>query len=229
MNKRATLALLSCLLATGAVQAKNPGNSNGGQGPNFGPGASSAADATLNAKASDQFVLLQHQQINPITSTAGFATQFADKSGTAARAWTLADTVESGGGALSFTDKLANDGLSFSFTEAASQTGGTWSVTNTSTKLDKTLDLALSFHAGDNVGSFLFNDRAIKAGQTLTGTWAIQWLENAAQPSSVPGFSNVAFYTGNVSQTNAVPEPETYAMLLGGLGLMGWIARRRKA
>jgi len=26
----------------------------------------------------------------------------------------------------------------------------------------------------------------------------------------------------------AVPEPETYAMLLGGLGLMGFIARRRK-
>ena len=35
----------------------------------------------------------------------------------------------------------------------------------------------------------------------------------------------------NVSQTltiNAVPEPETYAMLLAGLGLMGAVARRRK-
>jgi hypothetical protein len=28
--------------------------------------------------------------------------------------------------------------------------------------------------------------------------------------------------------TSAVPEPETYAMLLAGLGLMGGIARRRK-
>ena len=27
----------------------------------------------------------------------------------------------------------------------------------------------------------------------------------------------------------AVPEPESYAMLLAGLGLMGFIARRRKA
>jgi hypothetical protein len=25
-----------------------------------------------------------------------------------------------------------------------------------------------------------------------------------------------------------VPEPQTYAMLLAGLGLVGWIARRRK-
>jgi len=26
-----------------------------------------------------------------------------------------------------------------------------------------------------------------------------------------------------------VPEPETYAMMLGGLGLLGFMARRRKA
>lgn len=35
-----------------------------------------------------------------------------------------------------------------------------------------------------------------------------------------------AVYIGNI--TNAVPEPGTYAMLLGGLGMMGWMVRRRK-
>ena len=33
-------------------------------------------------------------------------------------------------------------------------------------------------------------------------------------------------YSGELTVT-AVPEPETYAMLLAGLGLMGGIARRR--
>ncbi len=36
-------------------------------------------------------------------------------------------------------------------------------------------------------------------------------------------------FIDNISVTAAVPEPETYAMLLAGLGLMGFIARRRKA
>lgn len=35
-------------------------------------------------------------------------------------------------------------------------------------------------------------------------------------------------YSGSVTVAAAVPEPETYAMLLAGLGLMGGIARRRK-
>jgi len=37
------------------------------------------------------------------------------------------------------------------------------------------------------------------------------------------GLSHAALYT-----VTAVPEPETYAMLLAGLGLTGLIARRRK-
>lgn len=32
-----------------------------------------------------------------------------------------------------------------------------------------------------------------------------------------------------LSLAAAVPEPETYALMLGGLALMGFVARRRKA
>lgn len=42
------------------------------------------------------------------------------------------------------------------------------------------------------------------------------------------GGDNVGIVLDNVSVT-AVPEPETYAMLLAGLGVMGAVARRRKA
>lgn len=34
-------------------------------------------------------------------------------------------------------------------------------------------------------------------------------------------------YSGNIT-VSAIPEPETYALLLGGLGLMGFVARRRR-
>lgn len=41
----------------------------------------------------------------------------------------------------------------------------------------------------------------------------------------------IGYWTAqNIKHTvTAIPEPETYAMLLAGLGLMGFVARRRKA
>ncbi|GGY09096.1 FxDxF family PEP-CTERM protein [Pseudoduganella dura] len=40
---------------------------------------------------------------------------------------------------------------------------------------------------------------------------------------------DIASYAGTIDVTSAVPEPTTYGMLLGGLGVVGFLARRRKA
>ena len=56
-------------------------------------------------------------------------------------------------------------------------------------------------------------------GSTLSSSYAIH----------IAGTSvGDAIYSGTLSVT-AVPEPETYGMMLAGLGLMGFVARRRKS
>jgi hypothetical protein len=50
-------------------------------------------------------------------------------------------------------------------------------------------------------------------------------VQNAGSPGAVD-MGLWAYATGSI--VSPVPEPETYAMLLVGLGLMGGMARRRK-
>ena len=54
------------------------------------------------------------------------------------------------------------------------------------------------------------------------------WNAFDASGNRIPGGTMQGTYPNTQTITAAVPEPETYAMLMAGLGLMGFIARRRK-
>jgi hypothetical protein len=85
-----------------------------------------------------------------------------------------------------------------------------------------------------NLDSYVFSDVSLPNGSsdfafkgfqtTGAGEYFTGFRIDTLGGGYLPGVTNVA-----VGITSAVPEPETYAMLLAGLGLVGAIARRRKA
>jgi uncharacterized membrane protein len=78
----------------------------------------------------------------------------------------------------------------------------------------------------NNVFSVVFND-LLNTGYTLNSGTAYGFKVSGVTKTQPPGVFGVVSITANNGTVSPVPEPETYAMLLAGLGLMGTIARRR--
>jgi hypothetical protein len=84
-------------------------------------------------------------------------------------------------------------------------------------------------HASSTLSGFTLDPDPSSGPRNLnfTGNLADGGTANASFLLSPfdPGQGNTATFT--LTQVPTIPEPETYAMLLAGLGLMGFIARRR--
>jgi hypothetical protein len=92
-------------------------------------------------------------------------------------------------------------------------------------------DSLVDFSITTNLSSYSFSNvfvPNVSDGMTFFGFIAeggetISQMTLSNQPAFLPALDNVTL--GNAA---LIPEPETYAMLMAGLGLLGLVARRRK-
>lgn len=102
-------------------------------------------------------------------------------------------------------------------------------------------DSSVGSFSGEGSGTISFNETltgtaviGLKTGGKGGGYYALYLVDAGAginsvnfsypfSPPTVGGLSHVSVWA------NPVPEPETYAMMMAGLGVLGFIARRRQS
>lgn len=135
--------------------------------------------------------------------------------------WTYLDATDAG--SVTFM------GINFTVTETGVSSGA-WTLTGTDTNggaslnFPTSLDFAVGLKGGTEYALWSFDNAAVDGSDS--GTFSIVFTNNGG---NVPALSHLIVFGREASGgiANSVPEPETYAMLLAGLGLVGFAARRK--
>lgn len=110
-----------------------------------------------------------------------------------------------------------------SYTAPGSNCPSCWSSTGAVVSIDGT------------ASNFGFSDASLVSGPVTNYFYVIPWPNGPqvlAAQAITPSGKIIDYYNGSYIPGNwhvsAVPEPATYAMLIGGLGLLASVARRRR-
>ncbi|WP_229219929.1 PEP-CTERM sorting domain-containing protein [Rugamonas fusca] len=213
-------AILSTSILAGLVTVGAPAMALGLACTNVSVGNASRNDVTLDGEIADScLITTSNPQQGPNGNISAFNGQWPGGP------WSLLSKV-TGSSVASATSTATFGGVNYkiNFTETPGSDAkkGTWTIT---VNKPVTVDLVFAMHASNNSGVFFFDNQALSSSPLgNTGNWVINWVNHGGQ---VPGFSNLTIFARD-QHVSAVPEPETYAMLLAGFGVLGFMARRRK-
>lgn len=163
------------------------------------------------------------------TASLGSSAVLADDISQAPEALTLID------GSGFFGDSFAMDNMGDTFSDQF-----TFSVTDMPHNIDAIISsISSSASTGLDItglgvyseaGTLIANGTSLMSGMNDVWTLSTDNLALGNYYLQVSGtmVSDTAGSFGGAVMLQPVPEPETYGMMLAGLGLVGWMARRRK-
>ena len=152
--------------------------------------------------------------------------------------FTLSKTSVSAFGATSFLTQLdlayTGGQVPVAFTNMSGQAFKSFNVTSGagSDAGYKTWTHEIHWETANNPDRFTDSDAGGSVFKAV-GTHAADWVTSSAFKSGVPAGANALVHIqdagefGSVKYVGAVPEPSAYAMLLAGLGVAGFLMRRR--